>query len=65
MGKIINILGPHGVGKTTLQNYIRNNSLGIVAEGFILPIKGFNLSDPDGYIEYEEIEEKYNELNGN
>ena len=53
MGKIINILGPHGVGKTTLQNYIRDNALGIVAEGFILPIKGFNLSDPDGYIEYE------------
>jgi thymidylate kinase len=53
MGKIINILGPHGVGKTTLQNYIRNNSLGIVAEGFILPIKGFNLGDPDEYVEYE------------
>ena len=53
MGKIINILGPHGVGKTTLQNYIRDNALGIVAEGFILPIMGFDLSDPDGYIEYE------------
>lgn len=53
MGKIINILGPHGVGKTTLQNYIRDNSLGIVAEGFILPIKGFDLSNPNMYIEYE------------
>lgn len=53
MGKIINILGPHGVGKTTLQNYIRDNSLGIVAEGFILPIKGFNLGDPDEYVKYE------------
>lgn len=53
MGKIINILGPHGVGKTTLQNYIRDNALGIVAEGFILPIKGFNLSDPKEYVEYE------------
>ena len=53
MGKIINILGPHGVGKTTLQNYIRDNSLGMVAEGFILPTKGYNLGDPDEYIEYE------------
>lgn len=53
MGKIINILGPHGVGKTTLQNYIRDNSLGMVAEGFILPTKGYNLEDPDEYIEYE------------
>lgn len=59
MGKIINILGPHGVGKTTLQNYIRDNSLGIVAEGFILPIKGFNLGDPNEYVEYEK---KYLEL---
>lgn len=53
MGKIINILGPHGVGKTTLQNYIRDNSLGMVAEGFILPIKGYNLEVPDEYVEYE------------
>lgn len=53
MGKIINILGPHGVGKTTLQNYIRDNSLGIVAEGFILPVKGINLENPDEYFEYE------------
>lgn len=54
MGLIINILGPHGVGKTTLQNYIRNNSLGVVAEGFILPIKGVNLSDQEEYLKYEE-----------
>lgn len=54
MGKIINILGPHGVGKTTLQNYIRDHDLGIVAEGFILPVGEFNLSDPDDYLRYEE-----------
>ncbi len=53
MGKIINLLGPHGVGKTTLQNYIRDKGLGIVAEGFILPMDEFKLTDPEDYLEYE------------
>ena len=47
MGKIINILGPHGVGKTTLQSYIRQNNLGIVFEGyqFDAPERGFPLKN--------------------
>lgn len=64
MGKIINILGPHGVGKTTLQKYINDNLLGIVIEGFILPLNGLDLSDPNIYIEYEKkYIEQINEQN--
>ena len=53
MGKIINILGPHGVGKTTLQSYIRQNNLGIVFEGyqFDAPERGFPLKND--YIQYQ------------
>lgn len=53
MGRIITILGPHGVGKTTLQKYIRSNNLGLVYEGFTLEVDGLNLKDVDDYIKYE------------
>ncbi len=53
MGKIINILGPHGVGKTTLQNYIRSNGLGLVFEGFKVPQNDSDFDSKDSYLNYE------------
>ena len=65
MGKIINILGPHGVGKTTLQQYIRQNNLAIVVEGyqFFAPESGFQ--SKEDYLQYQKrYLERINRDNG-
>ncbi len=53
MGRVINVLGPHGVGKTTLQKYIRDNNLSIIYEGFLIPQKEEDTLSKESYIEYE------------
>lgn len=59
MGKIINILGPHGVGKTTIQKLLSKYDFCRVYYGFIVPTNNFNLKDRNQYIEYEK---KYVEM---
>lgn len=53
MGKIINILGPHGVGKTTFQRYVRDNDLGIVIEGYQFGVPECGFPTKDDYVRYE------------
>lgn len=53
MGKVINILGPHGVGKTCLQKYILSIKRADVFEGFIVPTDNFDLANKNEFFDYE------------
>lgn len=54
MGKIVLVLGPHGVGKTTLFNYARKQNEMIVFDGFQIPVKNLDLSIPEQFCLYQE-----------
>ena len=54
MGKIILVLGPHAVGKTTLFKYARERGETLVYDGYQLPVGELNLSEVNDFIEYQE-----------
>lgn len=53
MGKIILVLGPHGVGKTTLFRYASTRTDCIVCDGYQISSENLNLSETDDFIEYQ------------
>lgn len=53
MGKIILILGPHGVGKSTLFRYAEKNNLFDVYDGFQFSTKGYDLKHLPDFLEYQ------------
>lgn len=53
MGKIILIVGPHGVGKTSLFEYAKKIGEFDVHDGFQFSQNGFDLSQKKDFIEYQ------------
>lgn len=55
MGKIVLILGPHGVGKTTLFKYAKEQGDLLTFEGYQIPTTGFDLSKDDDFLKYQHL----------
>lgn len=55
MGKIVLILGPHGVGKTTLFRYAKKKGDLMTFDGFQLPLNGFDISNDDDFLKYQHL----------
>lgn len=55
MGKIVLVVGPHGVGKSTLFKFAGSTGEIIVFEGIKLPTDGYNLSKKKDFIAYEAL----------
>ena len=53
MGKIALIVGPHGVGKSTLFNFAKAKRELIVFDGFELPCDDFDLKNKEDFLKYE------------
>ena len=55
MGKVILLLGPHGVGKTALVEYARYKKEFLAYDGFKISIDGYDLTKIDDFILCQEI----------
>ena len=55
MGKIALVVGPHGVGKSTLFKFARNKGDVIVFEGIQLPTDGYDLRKKADFLAYEAL----------
>ena len=55
MGKIALIVGPHGVGKTTLFSFAKTKDDFLVFDGIQLPTNGYNLQMKDDFLAYEAL----------
>ena len=55
MGKIALVVGPHGVGKTTLFNFAKNKNDFIVFDGIQIPADGYNLQLKEDFLAYEAL----------
>lgn len=53
MGRVILIVGPHGVGKTSLLNYVKQQGEFCVFEGFKIPVGNYNLKELSDFCEYQ------------
>lgn len=58
MGKIILVLGPHGVGKSTLFRYAEHEKIFSVYDGFQYPTQGYDLNNAEDFLRYQQ---KYTE----
>lgn len=53
MGEVILLVGPHGVGKTTIIEYARKKEDFIVYEGFKISTQSYDLSDMNEFLDYQ------------
>lgn len=53
MGEVILLVGPHGVGKTSVIEYAREKEDFIVYEGFKISSQSYNLSDTKDFLDYQ------------
>lgn len=65
MGKIALIVGPHGVGKSTLFNFAKTKGELIVFDGFELPRDNFDLKIKEDFLKYESWYLKFINENNN
>ena len=65
MGKIALIVGPHGVGKSTLFNFAKTKGELIVFDGFELPRDKYNLNIKEDFLSYEKWYIKFINENNN
>ena len=65
MGKIALVVGPHGVGKSTLFNFAKTKGELIVFDGFELPRDDFDLKIKEDFLNYEEWYLKFINENNN
>ena len=65
MGKIALIVGPHGVGKSTLFNFAKAKGELIVFDGFELPRDNFDLKIKEDFLKYESWYLKFINENNN
>lgn len=54
MGKVLLIVGPHGVGKTTLFAYARKRNEMIVRDGFRFSTLGYDLGLDSEFVRYQD-----------
>ncbi len=65
MGKIALIVGPHGVGKSTLFNFAKTKGELIVFDGFELPRDKYDLKIKEDFLSYEKWYIKFINENNN
>lgn len=65
MGKIALIVGPHGVGKSTLFNFAKTKGELIVFDGFELPRDNYDLTLKEDFLKYESWYIKFINENNN
>lgn len=53
MGKVILLVGPHGVGKTSIIEYARTQDEFTVYDGFKISSDNYNLNDVDDFLNYQ------------
>ena len=53
MGKVILLVGPHGVGKTSIIEYARKQGDFIVYDGFKISSNQYNLNDINDFLKYQ------------
>lgn len=54
MGKVVLIVGPHGVGKTSLIDYARKKNEVAVYEGFKISNQNYDLNDNNDFLAYQQ-----------
>lgn len=54
MVKVVLLVGPHGVGKTSIIEYARTQSDFVVYDGFKISSEQYNLNDIDDFLEYQQ-----------
>lgn len=55
MGRIALVVGPHGVGKSTLFKFAKSKGEFIVFEGIEIPKDGYNLHIKEDFLAYETL----------